>query len=122
MLSLQVEHLHGGEGRYRGILRPLLIIAREEVSAFHTRRRVLSSLSLSLTRQRRVCVLRVIQGIRGYWKGNATNVVRIIPTSAARFYTFEIYKTFLRRFVRRDQLNTVRGGHHPPRATCHAPR
>lgn len=70
-----VEHLHGGEGRYQGILRPLLIIAREE-------------------------------GIRGYWKGNATNVVRIIPTSAARFYTFEIYKTFLRRFVRRDQLNT----------------
>jgi len=32
------------------------------------------------------------EGIRGYFKGNGVNCVRIFPTSAIQFYTYESYK------------------------------
>lgn len=35
------------------------------------------------------------EGIKGYYKGNGTNCVRIFPTSALQFYSFETYKQFL---------------------------
>jgi len=71
----QVEHLQGGH--YRGILSPLLGIAKDE-------------------------------GIRGFWKGNGANVLRIIPTSAVRFYSFESYKKLLRQLLRKEDLQTVK--------------
>jgi hypothetical protein len=32
------------------------------------------------------------EGLRSYWKGNGTNVVRIAPFSAIQFVSFDIYK------------------------------
>ena len=32
------------------------------------------------------------EGIRGYFKGNGVNCVRIFPTSAFQFYCYETYK------------------------------
>lgn len=32
------------------------------------------------------------EGLKGYYKGNGTNCVRIFPTSAFQFYSFETYK------------------------------
>jgi hypothetical protein len=35
------------------------------------------------------------EGIAGYFKGNAVNIVRIVPFSALEFFTFEVVKGFL---------------------------
>ena len=32
-------------------------------------------------------------GVRGFWKGNGTNVLKIMPESAAKFYTYEYLKS-----------------------------
>lgn len=58
----QIQHVDRGGVRYRGIIRSLLDIAKSE-------------------------------GIfRGFWKGNLANVLRIAPTAALRFGTFELYR------------------------------
>ena len=35
------------------------------------------------------------EGIRSYWKGNGTNVVRIAPFSAIQFVSFDFYKSII---------------------------
>eukprot|EP01087_Luapelamoeba_hula_P017443 TRINITY_DN549_c0_g1_i2.p1 TRINITY_DN549_c0_g1~~TRINITY_DN549_c0_g1_i2.p1 ORF type:complete len:304 (-),score=40.14 TRINITY_DN549_c0_g1_i2:541-1452(-) len=35
------------------------------------------------------------EGFFAYWKGNFTNIVRIIPSDATRFYTYDIYKRLI---------------------------
>jgi solute carrier family 25 phosphate transporter 23/24/25/41 len=35
------------------------------------------------------------EGFTGYYKGNGTNCVRIMPSSAVRFYSYELYKKHL---------------------------
>lgn len=32
------------------------------------------------------------EGFRGYFKGNGTNVVKVVPYSAIRFFSYEVYK------------------------------
>ena len=32
------------------------------------------------------------EGLRSYWKGNGTNVIRIAPFSAIQFFSFDVYK------------------------------
>ena len=32
------------------------------------------------------------EGLRAYWKGNGTNVIRIAPFSAIQFFSFDVYK------------------------------
>ncbi|KAH7657119.1 Mitochondrial carrier protein [Dioscorea alata] len=36
------------------------------------------------------------EGIKGYWKGNLPQVIRIIPYSAVQLFAYEIYKKILR--------------------------
>jgi len=45
------------------------------------------------------------EGFWAYWKGNGTNVIRIIPSEAARLYTFEIFKKWL---VKKGELSPIR--------------
>ena len=33
------------------------------------------------------------------WKGNGTNVMKIIPETAIKFYTFELAKKYLEKYV-----------------------
>ena len=33
-----------------------------------------------------------LEGIKGYFKGNGTNIVRIAPFSAFEFFFYELYK------------------------------
>jgi solute carrier family 25 phosphate transporter 23/24/25/41 len=35
------------------------------------------------------------EGFAAFWKGNFTNIVRIIPSDATRFYTYDIFKSFI---------------------------
>jgi solute carrier family 25 phosphate transporter 23/24/25/41 len=35
------------------------------------------------------------EGLRGYWKGNGTNVARIAPFSAIQFFSFDVYKQLI---------------------------
>ncbi|WOL14950.1 putative envelope ADP,ATP carrier protein, chloroplastic isoform X1 [Canna indica] len=37
------------------------------------------------------------EGIKGYWKGNLPQVIRIIPYSAAQLFSYEIYKKLFRK-------------------------
>ncbi|CAL9134242.1 unnamed protein product, partial [Musa acuminata var. zebrina] len=36
-------------------------------------------------------------GIKGYWKRNLPQVIRIIPYSAVQLFSYEVYKKLLRR-------------------------
>jgi len=47
----------------------------------------------------------------GLWKGNGMNVVRIIPTSAIRFASYEKYKMVLENYILdKDMLRVTSGG------------
>jgi len=35
------------------------------------------------------------EGFRAYWKGNGTNVIRIVPSDATRFYSYDMFKKLL---------------------------
>ncbi|KAF7029230.1 hypothetical protein CFC21_041033 [Triticum aestivum] len=37
------------------------------------------------------------EGIKGYWKGNLPQVIRIIPYSAVQLFSYEVYKKVFRR-------------------------
>ncbi|CAA6655146.1 unnamed protein product [Spirodela intermedia] len=37
------------------------------------------------------------EGIRGYWKGNLPQVIRVIPYSAVQLFSYEIYKKIFKR-------------------------
>ncbi|OIW07453.1 hypothetical protein TanjilG_24315 [Lupinus angustifolius] len=37
------------------------------------------------------------EGIKGYWKGNLPQVIRVIPYSAVQLFAYEIYKKLFRR-------------------------
>uniref|UniRef100_A0A6V7QWS0 Uncharacterized protein n=1 Tax=Ananas comosus var. bracteatus TaxID=296719 RepID=A0A6V7QWS0_ANACO len=37
------------------------------------------------------------EGIRGYWKGNLPQVIRIIPYSAVQLFSYEVYKKLFRK-------------------------
>eukprot|EP01089_Gocevia_fonbrunei_P012976 TRINITY_DN3205_c0_g1_i1.p1 TRINITY_DN3205_c0_g1~~TRINITY_DN3205_c0_g1_i1.p1 ORF type:complete len:158 (+),score=27.98 TRINITY_DN3205_c0_g1_i1:58-531(+) len=37
----------------------------------------------------------VEEGFLAYWKGNGTNVVRIMPSEAARFFSYDVFKKLL---------------------------
>eukprot|EP01112_Ceratiomyxa_fruticulosa_P011714 TRINITY_DN3200_c0_g1_i1.p1 TRINITY_DN3200_c0_g1~~TRINITY_DN3200_c0_g1_i1.p1 ORF type:complete len:343 (-),score=47.85 TRINITY_DN3200_c0_g1_i1:275-1303(-) len=52
------------------------------------------------------------EGVYGYFKGNGTNVIRIVPTSAIRFYSFETYKEILlkRQQDKEGKINTLNTG------------
>jgi Mitochondrial carrier protein. len=36
-----------------------------------------------------------LEGIKGFFKGNGSNIIRIVPFSALEFYTFEKTKVYL---------------------------
>ncbi|XP_028770467.1 thylakoid ADP,ATP carrier protein, chloroplastic [Neltuma alba] len=44
-----------------------------------------------------VTVIGKEEGIRGYWKGNLPQVIRVIPYSAVQLFAYEIYKKLFRR-------------------------
>jgi len=35
------------------------------------------------------------EGFRAYWKGNGTNIIRIVPSDATRFYSYNVYKKMM---------------------------
>ena len=37
------------------------------------------------------------EGLRGYFKGNGTNCIKVVPASAIRFVSFENYKRLLKK-------------------------
>ncbi|BAA92520.1 putative peroxisomal Ca-dependent solute carrier [Oryza sativa Japonica Group] len=37
------------------------------------------------------------EGLKGYWKGNLPQVIRIVPYSAVQLFSYEVYKKFFRR-------------------------
>lgn len=39
--------------------------------------------------------IRAEEGFRAYWKGNGTNVIRIMPSDAARFYSYDTFKKLI---------------------------
>ncbi|KAI4328681.1 hypothetical protein L6164_021016 [Bauhinia variegata] len=43
-----------------------------------------------------IAVIGKEEGIRGYWKGNLPQVIRIIPYSAVQLFAYEIYKKIFR--------------------------
>ncbi|KAL6080509.1 Folate transporter 1, chloroplastic [Balamuthia mandrillaris] len=44
------------------------------------------------------------EGFRGFYKGNGVNVLRILPTSAVRFYTFEVYKQLIMQWTGKKDM------------------
>lgn len=42
-------------------------------------------------------MIRNQEGIKGYWKGNIPQVIRVIPYSAVQLFTYEVYKKILRK-------------------------
>lgn len=51
------------------------------------------------------------EGWKGYFKGNGTNVIRVIPFSAIEFYSFEVYKGYiLTKENPRDKLRVLMCG------------
>ncbi|XP_054795677.1 probable envelope ADP,ATP carrier protein, chloroplastic [Prosopis cineraria] len=44
-----------------------------------------------------VTVIGKEEGIKGYWKGNLPQVIRVIPYSAVQLFAYEIYKKLFRR-------------------------
>eukprot|EP00761_Pharyngomonas_kirbyi_P012825 gb/GECH01012852.1/.p1 GENE.gb/GECH01012852.1/~~gb/GECH01012852.1/.p1 ORF type:complete len:320 (+),score=68.20 gb/GECH01012852.1/:1-960(+) len=45
------------------------------------------------------------EGWRGYFKGNGTNVVRVIPYSSVQFVSYEQYKRMTKSLTGQDELN-----------------
>ncbi|CAL0324716.1 unnamed protein product [Lupinus luteus] len=45
------------------------------------------------------------EGIKGYWKGNLPQVIRVIPYSAVQLFAYEIYKKIFRG--KNDELSVV---------------
>lgn len=50
------------------------------------------------------------EGALSFWKGNGVNVLRIVPSSAARFYAYEHYKQLLGPHVSNDFVLRLYGG------------
>lgn len=49
------------------------------------------------------------EGLGGFWKGNAVNILRTAPFKAANFYAFDFYrKAFLTRGGQKDLTNWER--------------
>jgi hypothetical protein len=42
-------------------------------------------------------LIALLTGVRGFFKGNGTNCVKVVPASAIRFVSFENYKKVERR-------------------------
>ncbi|XP_020244365.1 thylakoid ADP,ATP carrier protein, chloroplastic-like [Asparagus officinalis] len=44
-----------------------------------------------------ITLIRAEEGIKGYWKGNLPQVIRIIPYSAVQLFSYEVYKKLFRK-------------------------
>lgn len=44
-----------------------------------------------------ITLIRMEEGIKGYWKGNLPQVIRIIPYSAVQLFSYEVYKKLFRK-------------------------
>ena len=48
-----------------------------------------------------------IEGLRGYFKGNGANIIKIVPFTALEFYFYEVFKTTIFPSKEKSDLSFV---------------